>query len=429
MSAAARGLTLAELRRRLYASRRGGVVLELDRVRALMAALGDPQRAYPVAHIGGTNGKGSTAAFVASIARAAGARVGLYTSPHLSRFAERFVVDGVETGDDALLAAGADVERAVESMTDTPTFFERVTAIALVLFARAGVDLAVLEVGLGGRLDATNVVDAEVAAVTGVAIEHTDYLGSTLAEIAAEKAGIFKAGRRAVIGCSGEAEAVPLLRAAAARAGVASVRVVGDDDVAALAGTELGIAGAMQRCNAACALAVVDELEAAGVLVAGAGARRDGLAAARLAGRFETVSTDPIVIVDGAHNPHAARALADTVRAEGLPPVVLVLGLSRDKDAGAVAEPLAPLARAAVATRSRSDRAAAPSAVAETLVAVRGDMPVEQRETAGEAIDRARALAGPDGVVLVAGSLFLAGEAREHAGLAVADDDALTDPL
>jgi len=422
-------MTMAELRRRLYAARRGGVVLELDRVRALMAALGDPQRGYPVAHIGGTNGKGSTAVFVASIARAAGARVGLYTSPHLSRFAERFLVDGAEVDDDALLAAGADVERAVEAMTDTPTFFERVTAIALVLFARAGVDLAVLEVGLGGRLDATNVVCADVAAVTGVAIEHTDYLGSTLAEIAVEKAGIFKAGRRAVIGCSGEPEAVPLLRAAAERAEVASVRVVGEGEVAALAGVPLGIAGAMQRCNAACAMAVIDELEAAGVLTAGAAARRDGLAAARLPGRFETVSTGPRVIVDGAHNPHAARALADTARAEGLPPVVLVLGLSRDKDAGAVAAALAPLARAAVATRARSDRAAAPSGVAAALVAVRRDLPVESRETSPAAIDRARALAGPDGVVLVAGSLFLAGEAREHAGLAVADEDTLTDPL
>ncbi len=423
------GLTLAELRRRLYAARRGGVVLELDRVRALMAALGDPQRRYPVAHIGGTNGKGSTAGFVAAIAREAGARVGLYTSPHLSRFAERFVVNGAEADDEALLAAGAEVERAVASMAEEPTFFERVTAIALVLFARAGVDLAVLEVGLGGRLDATNVVRAEVAAVTGVAVEHTDYLGTTLAEIAAEKAGIFKRGRRAVIGCSGEPAAVPLLRAAAERAGVSALTVVGEGDAAALVGQPLGIPGAMQRRNAACALAVVDELQAEGVLAAGADARQRGLAAARLAGRFETVSTDPRVIVDGAHNPHAARALAETVRDQGLPPLVLVLGLSRDKDAAAMAAALAPLARAAVTTRSRSERAAAPSIVAAALVAVGGNLPVESRAVAADAIERARALAGPAGVVLVTGSLFLAGEAREQAGLAVPDADALTDPL
>ncbi|HUH03231.1 MAG TPA: hypothetical protein VML75_14640, partial [Kofleriaceae bacterium] len=231
-------MRLGELTRRLYEARRGGVKLELDRTRRLLAQLGDPQRRFACVQIGGTNGKGSTAAFVEAICRQAGVRVGLFTSPHLTRLNERFRIDGRDLDDPQLLRAGAEVEAAVDVMgpADEPTFFERVTALALVAFADAGVELAVLEVGLGGRYDSTSAVDRRVVAITGVALDHQLYLGDTLAAVAAETAGAIARGQRVVIGCSGEPEAVPMLIAAAEAAGAAGLRVATSQDVGAVAG-------------------------------------------------------------------------------------------------------------------------------------------------------------------------------------------------
>ncbi|MBZ0238513.1 MAG: bifunctional folylpolyglutamate synthase/dihydrofolate synthase, partial [Deltaproteobacteria bacterium] len=215
---------------RLFAARRAGIMLGLERVREVLARLDHPERRLgQIAHIGGTNGKGSTAAMVAALARYAGKKTALYTSPHLASLRERFVIDGEPAGEDAVVAAAAKVAAAGG---DALTFFEQVTLTAFVLFADAGVELSVIEVGLGGRLDATNVLEADVAAVTGVAMDHEAMLGKTLREIAAEKAGIWKPGQRAIIGMSGEPEAVPWLRAAAATAGVGWMRIIEPIDVA-----------------------------------------------------------------------------------------------------------------------------------------------------------------------------------------------------
>ncbi|HVV84739.1 MAG TPA: Mur ligase family protein, partial [Kofleriaceae bacterium] len=217
-------ITYADVLARLYESRSAGIVLGLDRVTAVLARLGHPERRLGVvAHVGGTNGKGSTAAILAAIARAAGRRVALYTSPHLTSLRERLVVDGAPVEEAAVVAAA---EAVWAAGGDALTFFEQVTAIAFEAIARAAVDVTVLEVGLGGRLDATNVVDAPVAAVTGVALDHQELLGPDLRSIAREKAGIFKRGQRIVIGAAGEPEAVPWLATAARAAGAAQVRVV-----------------------------------------------------------------------------------------------------------------------------------------------------------------------------------------------------------
>ena len=206
-------MTYAELLAQLLPARRFGVVLGLERMHAILGRLGNPERQLgAIVHVGGTNGKGSTVAMIAALAAAAGQRVATYTSPHLSCLRERITLDGQMISEPAIVAAA---ERVTGAGGGELTFFEQITAIAMIAIAEAQVDVTVLEVGLGGRLDATNVVDPAVAVVTGVAMDHEAILGDTLAKIAAEKAGIWKPGRPAIIGASGLAEAVPVLAALA----------------------------------------------------------------------------------------------------------------------------------------------------------------------------------------------------------------------
>lgn len=422
-------MQLDELTRRLCEARRGGVKLELDRTRRLLARLGEQHLRYACAQVGGTNGKGSTAAFLEAMCRESGARVGLFTSPHLARLSERFRIDGRDLDEAALLRAGAEVEAAVEAMgpDDEPTFFERVTALALVAFAHAGVDLAVLEVGLGGRFDATSAVDRIAVAITGVAMDHEAYLGDTLEAIAAEKGGAFAAGQRVVIGDSGEPAGVSLLAAAAERAGALSVDVVDGAVVEATRGAfpRLGLSGPHQYANAACALMMLGALERAGVVRPGPGARARGLATARLPGRLEVVPGVPEVILDGAHNPHGAAALA---RALGDRRAHLVIGWSVDKDGRGIARALAPVARTVIATAAASERAAPAAAVAAEMRAAMPEVLVEEVADVGRALELARARGGSEPVV-VCGSLFLVGEARVALGLDTADRTAIQDPV
>ncbi|HEY6175785.1 MAG TPA: Mur ligase family protein, partial [Kofleriaceae bacterium] len=228
----ARGpVTYAELLAQLIPARRFGVVLGLDRMRAILERLGSPDRRLgAIVHVGGTNGKGSTVAMVAALAAAAGRRVACYTSPHLSCLRERIAIDGAMISEPAIVDAG---ERVRAAGGDELTFFEQITAIAMLAIAEAGVDVTVVEVGLGGRLDATNVVDPAVAVVTGIALDHEAILGDTVARIAAEKAGIWKPGRPAIIGASGLAEAVPILLDAARGAG-AIPQLIDDAAIAAV---------------------------------------------------------------------------------------------------------------------------------------------------------------------------------------------------
>lgn len=414
-------MTYAELLARLVGARRFGMKLGLERMRDLLDRLGAPdQRLGTVVHVGGTNGKGSTVAMVAALARSAGARVATYTSPHLSTLRERITIDGAMVSEDDIVDAAARVSAAGG---DELTFFEQLTAIAMTIIAGRGVDVTVLEVGLGGRLDATNVVAAPIAAVTGVALDHEAILGGTLGAIAFEKAGIFKRGQRAFIGAAGEPEAVPLLVQHARDAEVAEVRVI--DEPARI---PLSLAGAHQQHNAALALALVDAL----------GLVLDPAVLATLVhpGRFEVAGD---LILDGAHNPHGARALATTLRERAIAPV-LVLAVSADKDARAIAEALVPEVGAVIATRYRDERAMDPAAlaaivreVARAHTAAADEMPTDGRvdlvvETAPDlaaAVALARAFGVP---VLIAGSLFLVGEARTQLLGAPTDPVFVTDP-
>lgn len=383
-------MTYAELLARLLPARRFGVVFGLERMRGLLDQLGAPDRRMGrVVHVGGTNGKGSTVAMIAALARATGLRVATYTSPHLSCLRERIAFD------DGMITE-AEIVDAAKDVPDDYTFFEQLTAIACVAIAARKVDLTVLEVGLGGRLDSTNAVAAEVAVVTGVAMDHEAILGDTLEAIAREKAGIFKRGQHAVVGGSGEPAAVPWLAAHARAAGVADVTIV-DGEV------DVELVGAHQRRNAATAAAVARLL----------GLPAD-LRGVRHPGRFEVAGE---LILDGAHNPHGARALAQTLAEQGIRPV-LVIACSADKDVAAIAAALRPAVSHVVATRYQQERALDPATLA-------GYFDGEHAPDLAAAVTRARQIGSP---VLIAGSLFLVGEARVRYLGAPADPVMLTDP-
>jgi dihydrofolate synthase / folylpolyglutamate synthase len=374
-----------EMLGQLLGAARFGVRFGLERMRAALDALGAPDRALGrVALVGGTNGKGSTAAMLALMLTRHGLRAGLFTSPHLARFTERIRIDGREV-DRAALAGR--YRRMARVMPADLTFFEQATVLGMMTFAEEGTEAVVLEVGMGGRLDATNAAEPEVSVVTGVALDHQEVLGADLAAIAREKAGIFRAGRPAVIGSGGEPEAVPVLEAEARARGASVVRVGCD------APWPLALAGAHQLCNAACAIA------AARALGLSAEAQRAGLAEVRWPGRLERIGD---VVLDAAHNPQAAGALARALAGEEY---VLVAGVSSDKDLAGVLRPLVAPARAVVLTQAPSARAAPVAALAAVA-------PEAEREPDFRAaLARARALAR-GATVVVCGSIFLAGAVR-----------------
>ena len=402
--------TYRELLARLVTARRFGIKLELDRMRAVLDRLGAPDRRLGlVVHVGGTNGKGSTVAMIAALA--SGARVATYTSPHLSSLRERIVIDGEMISEPSIVEVASRVDIAGGSEL---TFFEQITAIAIVAIAEADVDLTILEVGLGGRLDATNVVDAPFAVVTGVAMDHEAILGDSLDAIAREKAGIFKRGQRAIIGASGLPAAVPLLVAHARAAGVEHITVIDREAIDRV--PPVALFGAHQRANAAAALAVVDELEARGVVTEVD--RSAALAGVQHPGRFEEIGE---VILDGAHNPHGAEALAAALRERGTRPV-LVIAVSADKDVRAIAKMLAPAVSAVVATRYQQERAMEPAALAQIFHEVAPSLAISM------APDLRSALAIAQQPIVIAGSLFIVGEARVLLAGAIADPIVVSDP-
>jgi dihydrofolate synthase/folylpolyglutamate synthase len=404
-----------DLLARLLPARRFGMVFGLERIRALLDTLGAPDTQLgTVIHVAGTNGKGSTVAMIAALVRATGRRVATFTSPHLSSLRERITFDGEPISEEAICAAA---ERVYAAGGDALTFFEQMTAIACVAIA-GNTDVTILEVGLGGRLDATNAIVAPIAVVTGVAMDHESILGDTLQKIAMEKAGIFKPGQRAVIGISGEPEAVPWLEDAARTAGVETITVVASTEHV----PPVSLPGEHQRRNAAAALAALDHLEALGVAQLDLDARAKALAHVAHPGRFEVIESWPRIILDGAHNPQGAAALAAVLRDSGERPV-LILALSEDKDARGIVAALAPVASDVIATRYQHDRSMQPEALA--AIAREFETPVEVAPDLDAADVLARA---HHATIVIAGSLFLVGEARVKYLNAPADPMLVTDP-
>jgi dihydrofolate synthase/folylpolyglutamate synthase len=414
----------------LQARGRFGVRLGLARTRALLAAVGSPEQGLRGALIGGTNGKGSTQAMVASILRAAGLRVGQTPKPHLVSYRERIVVDGraIDASNlDAVLAEVLSAADRVERRHGPPTEFEVLTTAAFLWLRRSNVDIAIIEVGLGGRLDATNAWDGGVAAITNVGLDHTEYLGTTVEAIAREKAAIIKRGDLAVTGAVGGA--LTVIRRRAGRMGVPlrvvaplplvatgmdGLRVVHED----LGELRLAMLGAHQATNAAVALGVIEALAEAGIAEVAPDAIRRGLAEARWPGRLEALRVEGVdVLLDGAHNVDGARALAEALRTlepEGAArPVTLILGILADKDVAGMVEALrvAPVLREArVLTTSVPDspRTLDPQALADLWGAA-----ARPTASADEALEQGLEHAADDGgLLVVAGSLYLVGHAR-----------------
>lgn len=403
-----------------------GVRPGLERVRALLERLGEPQRELKFVHVAGTNGKGSASALMAAALTAAGYKTGLYTSPHLLRFNERMRLDGEEIGDGELAELIGGLAEAARGLEEPCTEFELVTAAALLWFARRRADIVVLETGMGGRLDATNVIPRpECAVIMNIGLDHTAVLGDTVEAIASEKAGIFKGG--AAVSYAQEPGVAAVLRAAAARTGTelrfadfSLIEPLGsslEGQNFRFAGGEYSIRllGRHQLRNAATALTALAALRERGWVLPEE-AVRWGFAGAAWPARFELVSRSPLFVVDGGHNPQCVRATAGAIR-EYMPGgrCVLLMGVLADKDWRGMLDILAPVAEGFVCATPDSERALPAGELAAELR--RRGLRAEDGGEIPRAVERARELAGPAGAVCSVGSLYMAGAVRACLGL------------
>jgi dihydrofolate synthase/folylpolyglutamate synthase len=406
----------------MFALRRFGIKLGLDTIRSILVRLGNPHQNYHCIHVAGTNGKGSVAAMLASVLRAGGYRTGLYTSPHLVKFNERILVDGRPIADEEVVALYEQIKQRRNDERE-PTFFECATAMALAHFGRQGVDWAVIETGMGGRLDATNVIQPQLCIVTNISLEHRDYLGSTIEQIATEKAGIIKAPAPVITAVRQKA-AFGAIQTAADRNKVPVYRL-GRDFKVRRTGTDQftyygldhvrpnmtpALPGEHQRENTALVLAACEVLNRKRTHLT-AQQIETGLRNTRWPGRLEVVSQAPYLLLDGAHNLVAARALAryltDHLKDRR---ITLVIGILDDKPYKQMLKALVPVCRRVVITRPIIGRALDP----QILLAVVKDMGAEATliESVPEAVRYALQTTPSDQAVCVAGSLYVVGEAK-----------------
>ncbi len=430
----------------LYGLQKHGIKLGLDKTGRIMSLLGNPHRQFRSVHVAGTNGKGSVSAMTASVLRSHGFSVGLFTSPHLVSFTERIRVDGSEITESEVLGLTDEIRALLDdhgAEAPNPTFFEFVTAMAFVYFSRRKVDWAVVEVGMGGRLDATNVLAPDVSVITRIGLDHREFLGETVAEIAGEKAGIIKENVP-VVSALQDREAGQVIAGSASRKG-APLFTFGKEFGGTLRSSGLGgthfdyhdgdrsladlftpLAGEYQVMNA-CVAVKASELALAvqgtGRQSGNAGMRgarddliREGPAATRWGGRLEITSRDPMIVIDGAHNPQAAEALAAFVE-QHLKDyrIILIIGVMADKDMSGILDPLLPLASEIIFTTPAYARAATPAHLAQHASS-KGYHSIVTASVR-EALDAATAEAksGTD-LILVTGSFYTIGEARECLG-------------
>ena len=408
----------------LYDLQKYGIKFGLSSTSRLLNRIGNPQAGLKTIHIAGTNGKGSTAAMLSAILVRAGFTVGLYTSPHLVRFNERFRLNEQDIGDEEIMDVFTAV-RAVVDEREPPTFFEMTTAMALSLFAQKGVDWAILEVGMGGRLDATNVVQPHLTIINNVSFDHQEFLGSTLSRITREKAGIIKKQVPLVTAVKQPvALAVIKTRCSALHAPCyrigrqIKIRTLGKQLFSysglgwRLENLHLPLAGRHQVVNAATALGGLEVLERWGYYKLDEDQIKEGLIKTRWPGRLELLDMKPPVLLDGAHNYAGIVALRQTLQEQyTYRRLIVVLGIMADKDFRGMFLKLAPLAERIILTRPTYERAAEP----EVLQAVAGEFAerTELIRPVGEALERAMGLATSEDLVLVTGSLYFIGEVKE----------------
>ncbi|NLY59945.1 MAG: bifunctional folylpolyglutamate synthase/dihydrofolate synthase [Clostridiales bacterium] len=417
----------------IYRAYKFGSKLGLENITDLLNRLGNPQYKFKYIHVAGTNGKGSVTSMIAHILHEAGYKVGMFTSPYLENFTERIQINLKEMPREDLGAVTEIVKEKVEEMVaegrNHPTVFEIITAIGLVYFAKQQVDMAVVEVGLGGRFDATNVVDKPLLSViTSIGFDHMDVLGNTLGEIAFEKAGIIKPGRP-VVTYPQLSEAISVLRQVSKDRNALLYEVSPDQinvKESSLEGNffdfrykgreykdlRLNLIGEHQLLNAATALTAIEVVRGLGVLVPETSIYQ-GLARTKWPGRLEKVYQNPLIIIDGAHNAAGASALADTIsKYFDKEEVTLVLGILNDKEVDAVVSKVCPLAHTTVTTKPDNPRAMDPEQLSSKALEYCDRVITEPKIP--DAIDKAIDIAGHQGVVLICGSLYLAGTARTH---------------
>jgi dihydrofolate synthase/folylpolyglutamate synthase len=415
--------TLAEALDWVYDLQKFGIKFGLSSTARLVAGLGNPHKKCRFLHIAGTNGKGSAAAMLSSILTLAGYNTGFYSSPHLISFHERFRLRDRDINDAEVLPLINQVKRVV-SPDELPTFFEFVTAMALLYYAQQKADPVILETGMGGRLDATNIVQPLLSVITNIALDHREFLGNSIEAIAAEKAGIIKPGVPVITFVSQATALTPITAAATAFKsplylggrdfqvrGYGSGRFRYQGLKHSMTGLKTNLVGRHQYRNAAVALAAVELLQDHGFKIPES-VIRQGLQQVRWPGRLEIVSRKPNIVLDGAHNPAAAATLAQALKRDlSYRRLLLVLGVMADKDIKGILQRLLPLADVVIFSRPRYERAAAP----EVLEAQGENLSLETHVIAdlGEAIAKAKDLAGIDDLIVVTGSLFTIGEARE----------------
>jgi dihydrofolate synthase/folylpolyglutamate synthase len=422
---------------------------DLAHMRVLLAALGHPENRFPSVLVAGTNGKGSTAATLASILQASGLKTGLYTSPHLVRINERICLDGEPVGDDDFALLHDVVDRTAERLVGEgdlpwhPSFFETLTAMAFEYFARNRPDMVILEVGMGGRLDATNVVEPRLSIITDIALDHQKYLGNTVAEIAREKAGIIRPGGT-VVTLPQLPEANDVIGNAILSAGARPVNAVpyvpptvgqcpvvsGQTQRYALdvrgetIQVESPLVGRHQLRNVALATAAAEELHNQGVAGITPETIAQGIRQTRWPGRFQVVpatADNPEYVLDVAHNPAGAWALRSTLSAayrdlESGRVITMVFGVMRDKAMQEITEILFPIARHVIVTHANNPRAASPDEIRQAAARVAADTDIAEAENVASALNRAENLAGPGGLVVVTGSIYVVGEAMQMLG-------------
>ena len=397
------------------------IKLGLRNTELLLKALDNPERSFPSVQIAGTNGKGSTAAMLDSICRAAGIKCGLYTSPHLVSITERIRISGVEITREDFAACATTVREVSEQLEALPTFFEQLTAIALLAFRNAGIDLAILETGLGGRLDSTTAANASIVAITQIAMDHEEYLGHTLESIAAEKAAIIRRGVSAVIARQ-EPAALKVLLKRCEETGVTPIlengahtvtgntddgrfRVTFDTGADHYESVLLGLRGRHQIDNATVAIRLAELLHLPHTAIV------TGIETAIHPGRLELISHKPMILIDGAHNPAGSQSLRDYLDEFAPRPLTLVFGAMRDKQLDRISEILFPSADVIVLTTVDNPR----SATIDTLKPVADRFAratILTSESSAEALRIAEANTPPEGLICIAGSLYLAGELR-----------------
>ena len=405
--------------------------LGLENITALLTALGEPHNKYKKVQVAGTNGKGSVCAFLDSICREAGIRTGLYTSPHLVSIIERIKIDGADIAEDEFARLATRVRETAESLLSDgklayrPTFFEQVTAIALLAFAGHNIELAILETGLGGRFDAVTAANAEITAITRIDLDHQEYLGETIEEIAAEKAAIIREDSSVIVGRQSE-KAMSVILDRCHRVGVTPNFEIYQPWIVIPSGPEtvivettrsiysdvcLGLTGKHQIENAEIAINIVQSLKYdLGIDIESSGAIVPGLENARHPGRLEYIGQ---FLLDGAHNPAGAMALVEYLREFVRSPITLIFGAMREKAVNEIAAILWPLANKIILTRPSNSRALTADELFQAKPESFDEADIIKTETVAEAIEKARAFTSEDGVIVVTGSLYLVGEVRQ----------------